>query len=381
MEPTSIGIALVALKKLADESGVTAVVRQQAENLGQALYKKGLNKTLDKALDRLFKKPDVAALFEQAFRKVAPGNDGIGRQFLLAVLSDPVISGAIAASEKGNPPRADLLIPLFRKILPGSDAATSADTVMEGFYRVFGKNPDLMSRLQIETKFGVDEIRQGMRELKTGLLSRSQPANQRPLFMDKEIIPAKRTDNIKNGKTLTPQSGAQSKSRFLIVILWLFSRINAIMATLALITGLVIAYANLGFKVSVSPAQPLSESHAFSIPFELSNKSLLSIYNVYSSCQFDTMTIENGGIRNIRVDSREIFPKINPDGRRTLIFTPRPFVVPRKLINCDLTVKISFKPMFWFREEVHFFRFIITRDDKGHLRYLPMEAKNNDLHQ
>ncbi|MCA9742184.1 hypothetical protein KC734_11630, partial [candidate division KSB1 bacterium] len=66
MEPTSIGIALVALKKLADESGVTAVVRQQAENLGQALYKKGLNKTLDKALDRLFKKPDVAALFEQA---------------------------------------------------------------------------------------------------------------------------------------------------------------------------------------------------------------------------------------------------------------------------------------------------------------------------
>ena len=182
MEPTSIGIALVALKKLADESGVTAVVRQQAENLGQALYKKGLNKTLDKALDRLFKKPDVAALFEQAFRKVAPGNDGIDRQFLLAVLSDPVISRAIADSETGNPPRADLLVPLFGKILPGSDATANAETVMEGFYRAFGKNPDLMSRLQIETKFGVDEIRQGMRELKTGLLSRSQPGDQRPLF-------------------------------------------------------------------------------------------------------------------------------------------------------------------------------------------------------
>lgn len=182
MEPTTIGFSLVALKKLADESGLTELAKKQAENIGQALYKKGLNKTLDKALDLFFKKDEVAALFEQAFQQVAPENARIRRQFLLTVLSDPAISRAIAASEKGTPPTAALLIPLFEKMLPGSDAATNAETLMEGFYRAFGKNPALMSRLQIETRHVIDRMDEDVREIKSSLLARSQPVSERPLF-------------------------------------------------------------------------------------------------------------------------------------------------------------------------------------------------------
>ncbi|MCA9735328.1 hypothetical protein KC799_24535, partial [candidate division KSB1 bacterium] len=181
MEPTTTFFSFVVLKKLADSLGLTDALKDKRKKIAIKVIDHTVPDSIKKALDNFLNSSDVSPLFEKAFASLEMENKQIKRQFVLKMLTDPAISQAIADCEKGQPPQADILTPLFTELLPGRDAQATAEEVVQVFYREFAKNENLIHRLDVTHYFLSTEMDKTTRRIENKI-DQLKPAAPVPLY-------------------------------------------------------------------------------------------------------------------------------------------------------------------------------------------------------
>jgi len=147
MEPTIFTFSALAL--LAKDSGLAGFLQSQSKKVVEGLiHKKIQDKAVASRYLRRFFTPDIETAFENAFAEIAPRNKQIRRKFLVAFLTDPVTSAAIADMQSGKPPTSETLHGVLRKLhFPEKKIPTLAEQLLVCLHSELSKVPRLADQV------------------------------------------------------------------------------------------------------------------------------------------------------------------------------------------------------------------------------------------
>ncbi|MDZ7292554.1 MAG: CHAT domain-containing protein [candidate division KSB1 bacterium] len=137
-----VPIFLKSLFEAAKKAGLLDL----AQKTGEALYEKFVQDKLAETdfLRRLFEsKPNK--LVEAALEFVAAQYAVRRSYFMLRMLTDPAIVAAMENLGAGELPTRSLLVPVFQRLLPGTDAAVAVDRFVEKLYAGLSRDQELVN--------------------------------------------------------------------------------------------------------------------------------------------------------------------------------------------------------------------------------------------
>ena len=145
--------------------------------------------------------------------------------------------------------------------------------------------------------------------------------------------------------------------------------------------GGLTAYYSFWPFLTISPFQPLAPSDPFSGKFIISNDGLLPIYEVTIECVLKKLNYESGGkavhLKDGLSHERSNSTEVMYHGDKSAVSCHHPYITidpnkpELKLIDGDMTVKVTFKPVLAYWTINKHFRFIAAQSSEQMIHWLP----------
>jgi hypothetical protein len=179
----------------------------------------------------------------------------------------------------------------------------------------------------------------------------------------------------KAARAARKQNRSRRKRRWSKTKKWTVAATTLIVAVVGLVGSTVGMYWYASPKVMVNVSELLNPVEPFSAPFTISNNGNFAIHHVTFRCvvlhagdDFNTHIVMPPGSPGA-ASSDAIVPELNP-GETSTVGCPFPFFFEHPVTHADVEIFVKYKPEWqpWHQEKP--FRFAITRDSQGHLRWM-----------